>query len=486
MAILTTDNPFIDMDVAVDSLVARFAAQATNAAKGPQAEARAIAQLQNRLDGLYKKFLNFERKVVADKAARIDLGFGEVFTVAKAAGITDLHARYKSAILTQAPDATALILGFIQASALTFSQTTFTEAATNDGSILQSATITLTGDTFKGLNGSLLAEINDLPGGLTASITKTNATTATLTFGGKASDHASEDTVRNVVVDFSAADFSSGSIAGKTGLSQALTFRFFDVIASESNGLLVLDATIEVDVVVNLLTNKLLFNGAENILSGGSMSSVIRVDASGLIGEDVTVNIFGNAAANIFWASNLDGSITGGDGNDTIYLGSGNYTVVGGDGNDTLDLSTGVSTVSFAPTPAANDIDVISNFNVVGDSIDILDFSAFLGAAATRTPTRVVSASADITFVNGGLVILDGNGLSTEAAILAEFAAPIINGKMVIISADVSGDATVWFITNTGADPTQLLTSEISKVATLVGVNNLSLAGNQFTVDNFL
>ena len=84
-------------------------------------------------------------------------------------------------------------------------------------------------------------------------------------------------------------------------------------------------------------------------------------------------------------------------------------------------------------------------------------------------------------------MILDGNGLTSEAAIIAEFTAlAITNGKMVVISADVSGDASVWFITNTGTDATELLSSEVVKVATLVGVNNLSLTDNQFTADNFL
>ena len=485
MAILTTDNPYVDMDVAIDSLVARYAERATDTRKGPQAEARAISQLQSRLDKLYEKFQKFELKVEADKAAKLNLGYGEVFTVAKAAGITNIQARYKSFLITDAPDAAGLILGYTEASALTFSRTTFTEATTNDGSILQSLTITLTGDTFKGLNGTVLGEVNDLPGGLTATLTKTNATTATLTFSGKASDHASEDTVSNVVVDFSAADFSSGSIAGKTGLSQALTFRFFDIIASESSGLLDLDAVIEVDVTVDLVNNKLLFNGADNLLQSGSMASVTRVDATGLTGESVLVNILGNSSANTITSSNLDGSITGGDGNDTITLGTGTYTVVGGDGNDSITLNTGIATVRFGATPAANDIDTITDFNVVGDSIDILDFSAFLGAATTRTPTLKAGGAVDITFVNGGVLILHGTGLTTEAVIAAEFDTKV-NGKMVVISADVSGDATVWFITNTGADPTDLTSSEVVKVATLVGVNNLSLTDNQFTADNFL
>ena len=87
MAILTTDNPYVDMDVAIDSLVARYAERATDTRKGPQAEARAISQLQSRLDKLYEKFQKFELKVEADKAAKLNLGYGEVFTVAKAAGL---------------------------------------------------------------------------------------------------------------------------------------------------------------------------------------------------------------------------------------------------------------------------------------------------------------------------------------------------------------------------------------------------------------
>ncbi len=485
MGILTTDNPYVDFDIAIDSLVARYAERATDSSKGPRAAAQAIEQLQKQLNSLYSKYLKFEEKVIANKAAKLNLGFGEVFTVAKAAGITDLQSRYKSFDIARAPDATGLILGFVEASAVTLSRTTFTEAPTNDGSVLQSLTVTLTGDTFKGVSGATLGTINDLPGGLTARLTKTTATTATLTLTGKATDHASEDTVSNVVIDFSAADFTSGSIAGKAGLSQSLTFRFFDILASEASGLLDLDAAVEVDVTVDLTTNKLLFAGAENILQSGSMSSVTRVDASGLTGEGSVVNIYGNSSANTITTSNLDGSITGGAGNDTITLGTGTYTVGGGDGDDTITLGSGVTTLRFEASPTANDIDTITGFNVVGDSLDILDFSAFLGAATTRTPSLVDASGAAGALVNGGVMILYGNALTTAAAIVAEVAATT-NGKTVIISADVAGDAIVWFVTNTGADPTQVLASEVVQVATLVGVNNLALTDNRFTADNFL
>lgn len=485
MGILTNDSPYVDFDVAIDSLVARYAERASDSSKGPKAASLAIRQLQNRLDDLYSKYIKFEDKVIANKAAKLNLGFGEVYTAGKGAGITDLQPRYKSFEISGAPDATGLLLGFVEESTITLNRSVFTEASTNDGSVSQSLTVTLTGDTFKGLAGASIGMVNDLPSGLTARLTKTTSTTATLTITGKASDHASEDSVTNVVIDFSAADFTSGSIANKTGLSQALTFRFFDILASEVNGLLDLNAAIDVDVSIDLASGTLQFNGANNLLQSGDMTNVSRVDASGLTGENSTVNITGNTAANTIITSDLDGTILSGAGNDSITLGNGTYTVSGGDGNDTINLNGSISTIQFEANAAANDIDTINGFNVVGDSQDILDFSGFLGFAAERTPLLVDATGAAGGLVNGGVMILFGDSLTSASAIVSEISATA-NGKTVIISADVDGDATIWFVTNTGTDPTQILASEIIQVATLIGVNNLGLTDNQFTSDNFL
>lgn len=460
MTTVSSETPYVDMDVAIDSLVRQFATLSASTR---------TAKLQKKLDSLWSKYTKFETRIEKDGGGSLNLGFGEIFKAAKKAGIDDLTARYKGIALSGPLEASGLLaVATGQSSSLSFSRTVFTEADTNDGSVLQSMVVTLTGDSFKGAVGASLGTINDLPGGLTAKLVKTSATTATLTFSGKASAHASEDTATNVVVDFTATDFTSSSIAGKTGLSQTLTFRFFDILASESSGVLTLSAAIETDVTVNLSTDKLLFGAAENILQSGSMANVSRVDASALTGDGSTVSVIGDSEDNSITASNLNGSITGGGGADTISLGTGVYTLV------------------FGASATANGEDTISGFNVVGDSMDILDFSAFLGAAPSgRTPSLEAAGGAAGTLVNGGVMVLYGSGLTTATLVAAEVTASA-TGKTVIITADVNGDATIWFVTNVNTTALTDTGDSVTAVATLVGVNNLALTDNLFTVDNFL
>lgn len=97
---------------------------------------------------------------------------------------------------------------------------TFKEVAGNNGAIATSITITLTGDTFKGNNGDALGTVTGTPTGLTAVLVKTSATTAKLSFTGNATDHADTDGIADLAVEFTAADFTSGSVVGATGLTK--------------------------------------------------------------------------------------------------------------------------------------------------------------------------------------------------------------------------------------------------------------------------
>jgi len=104
-------------------------------------------------------------------------------------------------------------------SKLAYSATTFVEAGANDGSITTVATLTLSGaDTFTGINGADWSSlVSNVPAGLTASLIRTNATTATLSLTGNATAHANANDVANLTVSFDNAKFSGGSAAAVTG-----------------------------------------------------------------------------------------------------------------------------------------------------------------------------------------------------------------------------------------------------------------------------
>lgn len=82
----------------------------------------------------------------------------------------------------------------------------------NDGSIANTSTLTLTGDTFAGTIGQSVTgvTITNVPAGLTASVIKATSNTATLSFSGNATNHETINSVSNVTVSFSSSSFGYG------------------------------------------------------------------------------------------------------------------------------------------------------------------------------------------------------------------------------------------------------------------------------------
>ena len=114
---------------------------------------------------------------------------------------------------------------------ISFSPATIPEAAANDGSVT-SSTITLANETFTGANGAALGAVTNVPAGLTASLVKASATTATLSFTGQATLHANANDISNLTVTFGDADFTINSAADVTGATTSnLVIDFADPAA---------------------------------------------------------------------------------------------------------------------------------------------------------------------------------------------------------------------------------------------------------------
>lgn len=116
------------------------------------------------------------------------------------------------------------------AKSLSFSTQVFTESAANDGSISNDSIIILVNETFTGNNGdNWSALVTNVPAGLTASLIKTSANTATLSFSGKAAAHTSANDITNLSVIFSDAQFTGGSAAQVAGAATGtLSIHFSD------------------------------------------------------------------------------------------------------------------------------------------------------------------------------------------------------------------------------------------------------------------
>lgn len=107
--------------------------------------------------------------------------------------------------------------------AITYSATKVSEVAANDGAITETLTITLANDTFTGANDAVLAGVifDKVPAGLTAVVTKKSATTAELSFTGKAEAHANAQDITDLTVTLGNAAFTSGDASKVTGATKS-------------------------------------------------------------------------------------------------------------------------------------------------------------------------------------------------------------------------------------------------------------------------
>lgn len=99
---------------------------------------------------------------------------------------------------------------------LNYSPTSLSETRALDGAITDKITITLSGDTFTGIDGDNFVTaskvaVSNVPAGLTATVTRTSATTAELSFSGTTSSHANSNDVNTLTLVFANSAFTSGN-----------------------------------------------------------------------------------------------------------------------------------------------------------------------------------------------------------------------------------------------------------------------------------
>lgn len=253
-----------------------------------------------------------------------------------------------------------------------------------------------------------------------------------------------------------------------------------DVVITTQEALVAVGATLTLNASATL-------TGAGNLNFDGSLENNGFFNITG-----------GNSTAagdTILGGLNAD-TITGGAGADTITGNGGNDSIILTDASATAAAATGSDTVVFAATAAANGIDVITGFTTAGTAAggDVLDFTAFLGGAAsgltayTANPGVATDLTADgiITLVD----IAGGQDISTAAGLQA---ALTVGGEYVNLDNTTAAVETYVFLTaasaaatsynvfyvnfgNAGADPTA-----VSLVGTVSGTANIaSLAAANF------
>jgi len=360
------------------------------------------------------------------------------------------------------------------------------ESDANTGQISGSVQIQLQGAKFAGAIGSNKGVVANVPKGLTAKLVKVSDDLATLSSQGKAAPHAFANSAVNIKVSFFDRDFVGATAAQIEGaVRENFGIGFIDAAIRVQDGTVLANGEIANSLSINLDTDTLLIGGKLGRPISGNLSYATGADlsqSSGPAGNKSVVQFVGDANDNSYLASYIGDFIRGGGGNDFLR---------GGPGKDTF---------IFEATAEANGVDTIAGFSIAQG--DVLNFSAFLNVTGTSLVAAQTASTPQKAWANGDVLVYQGTPVTTSEELIALFDATGTDttrpfsyarsdGKAVVITAGVTGDAHIWYLLKEkDATPVfqsaknPITESEVSLVGVLQGVHNLTLV--PFTAGNFL
>lgn len=388
----------------------------------------------------------------------------------------------------------ASMASYKPAGILSFDKKSVIESVSNNGMITDKIRITLTGDNFSGNVNGLLGTISNAPTNFVVKLVKVSDTEADLVFVGRAQAHSFTDSINNLTITFTSADFQSGSLP-VIDYFDDIAVNFFDIYAEQVGNVLTVKNTVASSALIDLASDQVFFGGKKSGIFG-NLQQVTTVDLRDVVGPGpVSLTVVGDVVNEVIFASNtVDGTYVGGAGNDAIHLST---TAAF---QDTIYFYTVDN-----PDPTKNNgTDIVTGFKVGGTATtnDRLDFTQFLSKpnkGNIATVDAIASAGSLSAWANGDILVVQGDfvnnaGVSIiNAQMVASlfgnvFAAPTNQANAVVIAADILGDATIWAVSNHGDGTASGLTSvaqdEVYQLATLVGVNNLILT--PFAISNFV
>lgn len=357
------------------------------------------------------------------------------------------------------------------------------ESDANNGQVMGSIILELSSGSFSGAVGSAKGVVSNVPKGLTAKLVKTSATTLTLSFSGAADKHDFASSVANlsvVLTDLDLVGLKAAAVEGSTKTNLGLGF--IDTALNITNGIVRASGALTQGMTIDLESDTLTVGNVAGRPLYGSISQASGADFSGTSGSGkFNVQFTGDSSANSYKASGLGDVIRGKGGNDDLTGGAGKDTFV------------------FESTASANGVDRLKAFSL---GSDILDFSRYLNVTGTKNVKTQVAGSTQVTWANGDVLVWQGSNASSAATVKALFAATATDktspfsfaksdGKAVVITAGLTGDAYIWFIkkeANATAtfDATKNVIEEgdITLVGVLEGVSNIALV--PFGSGNFI
>jgi hypothetical protein len=305
----------------------------------------------------------------------------------------------------------------------------FDETATNNGAVSGSIVATLSGDTFTAgvTNGNPFTltthyTISNVPAGLTAVLTKTSSTVATLTLTGNATTHTNAADVSNLTLTFQTAAFTTSS--------PNTTVTGYQMTDGSTN-------FIEIGLVYgsSLFTESATNNGAISntilvTLVGDTFSPTLTA-GSDLTYANVPAGLTGAVTRNSATTATL--SLTGNATTHTNASSISNLTVVWAD--------------SAFVTSAAADIDNSTKSNITVTFLDpaLVTYSGSFTESASNdgsvTGSRVATVTGD-TFVNTGLILVENTHFTLTNKPAGLTAVMTVNGAGTTATLTFTGNAT--------------------------------------------
>jgi hypothetical protein len=341
--------------------------------------------------------------------------------------------------------------------AISYSTDVFSEAATLDGSIATTSTITLTGDTFSGVNPRTLSDgidytsnIATVAPGLTMTIVTSSSTQATVTLVGTATSHANVNDVANLQIAFQNAAFTTGpasAVASSTVSNLAIDFGDATIIYTGTGFTETATNTGEVSgSIIATITGSTFSNAGGTLASTTDYSlvnlpsglvpsiavngagTIVTLTLSGTAGSHANVNdvsdiqfTFLNSAFSTTTAANVSGAVgassnLGVDFDDpTLTV---NFTATTSSSTETLGTSLPTITVSGADTTLTG-VQTIEITQTGGTATLGTDYSF------PTNPITIVIPAADYTsgvvLTIPGLAIINDINVETGETIIFGF-----------------------------------------------------------------
>jgi hypothetical protein len=364
------------------------------------------------------------------------------------------------------------------------------------GNATENVTLSTDADTVRVTNVANWAAADTLAGGsgsdvLTFAYAVTSSTTAA----------ADSTTFTNVT------GFETVNLDGVTGIATGtLSFTIGDAFATNNAAVSNTTLTVVRAQAVAGTTGSTVDDTGTTTINGSAVTTV-KLNLSGADGADA---ITGGAAADVIVGNAGTDTLIGGAGNDTISGGADGDNITGGEGADSITAGAGSDTIVLTEVTAARDIvriagtlattadygDVVTGFAAgSATTADLLQLgynnTGSVGDAGTAYTAGVISSITSTSagtsgFTASKVVIIKGAVAgSADATTVASFidgydtfASTGFSVGYVVVSVS-DGNARVYAYAN--GDNATVASSEITLVATLVGVTTDSLAAGNFS-----